>query len=102
VTARAVQQSKSERLEARVSIDQKDLLTRAAEMQGVSLTDFVLSAAYQAAVRVVSEHEIISLTERNRQVFMAALSNPPEPNKALKRAARRYKRAIASGRLRTE
>ena len=102
VMAMAIEQTKSERLEARVTAERKELLAKAAELQGVSLTDFVLGAAYQAAVRVISEHEIIDLTARTREVFIAALTNPPHPNRALKRAARRYKEAIKTGRLRAE
>ncbi|MGH6959741.1 MAG: DUF1778 domain-containing protein, partial [Dongiaceae bacterium] len=55
--ARSTQREKSgsrtraERLEARISRDQKTLFQRAAELQGRTLTDFVVSSAQDAAVR---------------------------------------------------
>ena len=38
------------------------MLKRAAELQGRSLTDFVVTAASEAAVRFISEHQLIQLS----------------------------------------
>ncbi len=50
------------RLEARLPANIYALLKRAAELQGRSLTDFVVSAAHDAAVRAIEEAEIIRLS----------------------------------------
>lgn len=81
-----------ERLEARITPDQKVLFKKAAELEGRTLTDFVVSCVAQAAKRVVQENEVITLSERDRQVFVEALLNPPSPNKALLAAAKRHAR----------
>ena len=82
---------KAERLEARITPAQKEVLQRAAELEGRSLTDFVVSSAQAAARRIIEEHEILLLTARDREVFLDALLNPPRANGKLRRAARRYK-----------
>ena len=44
---------RQERFEARLSRSQKDLVRRAAEIRGRSLTEFVVSSAVEAAEQVV-------------------------------------------------
>lgn len=78
------------RLEARISPDQKKLLVKAAALEGRSLTDFVVGSAVQEAKRIVHENEIIVLTERDREVFVAELLNPTPPNKALIKAMKAH------------
>lgn len=85
---------KIERLEARISCEQKKLFQRAADLQGRSLTDFVVGSAQEAAVRTVQEMEIIHLSLRDSQIFAEALLKPQAPNAALRRAFRRHKDLI--------
>jgi uncharacterized protein (DUF1778 family) len=80
------------RIEARVSPKQKRLFERAAEIEGVTLTDFVISSMQRAATLAVQEHTMIELSERNQRAFVKALMNPPEPNQALREAAKAYSR----------
>ena len=83
--------SKTARLEARLTDEQKALLQHAADLTGRSLTEFVLSSAQEMAARTVREHEVLTLSGRDRQVFVDALLRPAPPSKRLKKAARRYK-----------
>ncbi len=83
--------ARSERLEARVSKEQKDLFVRAAELQGRSLTDFVIASAQEAAIETVRRHDALRLGERDRRTFVVALLAPAAPAKALAQAARRYR-----------
>jgi uncharacterized protein (DUF1778 family) len=46
--------SRSTRLEARIDTDTQSLLKRAAELQGRSLTDFVVGAAREAALSTIA------------------------------------------------
>jgi uncharacterized protein (DUF1778 family) len=82
---------RSERLEARISQEQKELFARAAELQGRSLTDFLLASAWEAAIETVRTHDALRLSERDRQAFVSALLTPPAPAKTLVRAAQRYR-----------
>ena len=80
------------RIEARVSPKQKRLFERAAAIEGVTLTDFVISSMQQAAAKAIQEYARIELSERNRRAFAEALMNPPGPNEALRKAAKAYAR----------
>jgi uncharacterized protein (DUF1778 family) len=85
---------KPERLEARISREQKELFQRAADIQGRTLTDFVISSVQEAAKRAIQEHEMMILSVRDQEVFVEALLNPPNPSEKLRSAAQRYKQKI--------
>ncbi len=85
---------RSERLEARISKAQKQLFVRAAELQGRSLTDFLVASAQEAALETVRTHDAVRLSERDREVFVSALLTPPTPAKALQQAAKRYRKRM--------
>ena len=88
--------SRSERLEARVSKAQKNFFLRAASLQGRSLTDFLITSVQEAAERALRTHGVLTLSERDRKDFVAALLQPAAPGKALRRAAKRYKDRVGS------
>lgn len=80
------------RLEARISTELHALLKRAAELQGRTMTDFVVTAVQDAAQRAIEQSELIRLTAADQECFVQALLSPPAPTPALKRAfARRHK-----------
>lgn len=88
------ERSKAERLEARVTKEQKELFQRAADIQGRTLTDFVVSSVLDIAKKVIMEHENMILTKQDQEVFVAALLNPPEPSTKLRNAAQRYQQKM--------
>ena len=79
-----------DRIDARLPAETKALIERAAVITGVTLSDFVISRAYEAARTIVREHETWVLSRRDSQAFVEALLNPPKPGKALRDAAARY------------
>ncbi len=84
-----------QRLEARISSEQKLFFKRAASLRGISLTDFMIDAMQEAAVKAVEQHELMTLNARESKLFIDALLNPPEPNEALQFATRRYTEMVA-------
>lgn len=84
-----------ERLETRLSPEQKALLERAAALEGRSLSDFVVTSAQAAALATIERFEVIMLTARDSRAFMEALMNPPAPNERLRAAAGRHRLLIA-------
>lgn len=78
------------RLEARVSTEQKQLLTQAAELTGCSLTEFVVRSAREAAQKTIREHQVMSLSQRDCETFVTALLDDAEPSEELEQAAKRY------------
>jgi uncharacterized protein (DUF1778 family) len=90
---------KSERLEARLSREQKELLQYAADLEGRSLTDFVVSHAQTAAVQTITEHTVIKLSRADSIAFVESLLSPSElpADAPLARAISRYKQSQGMG-----
>lgn len=74
------------RLEARISTDLHAMLKRAAELQGRTMTDFVVAAVQDAAQRAIEQAEVIRLSLADQECFAQALLSPPPPAPALERA----------------
>src|SRR3546814_12293986 len=66
---------RAERLEARVTAEQKALIEHAAALEGRSITDFVLTSVQDAAKRAIAEHEVIQLSVRDSKAFVEALQH---------------------------
>lgn len=80
-----------ERLETRVTADEKALLQRAADLEDRSLTEFVRTSAHAAAVETIRRHEVMTLSPEDSALFVEALMNPPEPNEHLRAAYQAYR-----------
>ena len=80
--------NRTARLEARIAPEALAVVKRAAEIQGRSVSDFVVAAAQEAAYRIIEETEIILLSREDQRRFAAVLIDPPKPNEALRRAAK--------------
>jgi uncharacterized protein (DUF1778 family) len=76
------------RLEARLPSEVMARLKRAAEIQGRTLTDFMVAAADEAACRAIEQTEIIRLSIEDQRQTAEAILNPPKPAPALRRAAK--------------
>lgn len=79
--------TRSDRIELRATPHEKALLTRAAAMEHLDVTSFVLRTAVPAAREVVERRERIVLSERDTLRVLELLENPPPPNKKLVAAA---------------
>lgn len=82
------------RLEARISPDLHSMLKRAAELQGRTMTDFVVSAVQDAAQHAIERAEMVRLSLSDQQSFAQAMLSPPAPAPALKRAFARRKKLL--------
>ncbi|AEZ46595.1 hypothetical protein CW298_1195 [Salmonella enterica subsp. enterica serovar Muenchen] len=63
------------------------MIVRAAAIQQTNLTDFVVSNVLPVAQKIVDAAERVYLTERDTQMIMEILDNPPAPNEKLLAAA---------------
>ena len=88
------QSTRSARIEARIAPDALVVLKRAAELQGRSVSDFVVAAAWEAANRTIEETQIIRLSIEDQRTFAQSILNPPAPAPALLRAADAHRRLI--------
>jgi uncharacterized protein (DUF1778 family) len=86
--------TKIARLEARITREALAVVRRAAEIQGRSVSDFVVAAAREAAQKTVAEIEVIRLSRQAQEQFAALLINPPAPTAALKKAFDRHRAIV--------
>lgn len=86
--------ARSTRLEARIAPDALAVVKRAAEIQGRSVSDFVVAAAQAAAEKAIADAHVIRLSVEDQRAFAEALINPPEPAPALRRAREAHRRLV--------
>jgi uncharacterized protein (DUF1778 family) len=84
-----------ERVDFRLEPEHKALIERAAACRGESMTGYAVSTLVREAQRVLREHEVVTLSERDRDRFLELLEKPPRPTAALRRAGRRHRSLIA-------
>ena len=84
------------RLEARISADLHAMLKRAAEIEGRTMTDFVVSAVQGAAQRAIEEAEVLRLSMADQEAFAQALLAPPKATAALRRAFARRRKLLSA------
>jgi uncharacterized protein (DUF1778 family) len=86
------------RLEARITPDGLAIVKRAAEIQGRSVSDFVVAAAQEAAEKAIANREIILLSLEDQRAFARAMLNPPKAGAALQRAMTAHRRMVRTSR----
>jgi uncharacterized protein (DUF1778 family) len=82
------------RLVARLSTEDKAIIRRAADMNGQTLGDFVVSSAFAAAEELIQKREVIVLSERDSIAFVEAILSSKGPNDALRKAFERHRELI--------
>jgi len=83
--------AKTYRFDARINETQKLLIQRAADLEGRTMTDFVLDSAQAAAERAIEKHDMLILTARETEAFADAILKSADPGLVLRRAARNYR-----------
>ncbi len=85
---------KMDRVEARLTEEQKEVIQYAAGLLGLSMSDFLITSAQRAAESVIREHNVITLAAQDSIAFAQAVLNPREPNEALRDAFARHDRQV--------
>ena len=86
--------TKTTRFETRLSRYARKIIKHAAEIQGRSMSDFVVAAAEQAAEKAIRDAHIIELSIDDQRKFAEALLNPPKLGPVWKRARETHRRLI--------
>jgi uncharacterized protein (DUF1778 family) len=84
--------TKSERLEMRLTRDQKDLIERAARIKGLDVTSFAVPTVLEAAQEIVGRQSVTVLSDRDFKRFLQILDAHEEPAPKLKAAVKRLKK----------
>lgn len=79
------------RIDLRVTEEQKDLLERAASLKGISLSAYTLSHLLPVAKQDIDTYERLVLSNRDRDLFLSVMENPPELKGKLKAAIDEYR-----------
>lgn len=89
------QTSKEERIELRVSSEDKKIFKRAQKLSGdKSFSSFIVRVVKKQAEEIVANNDRILATERDRQVFFDAVFKDSKPHPNLIEAAKRYQSKI--------
>ena len=82
------------RIEARTTPEVLAILKRAAEIEGRSLTDFIVAAASAAARQTIEQTEIIRLSGESARMYAQLLLDPPPIAPAMERAFEHHRRLV--------
>jgi uncharacterized protein (DUF1778 family) len=90
--------TRSTRFEMRMSPYVRKIVEHAAELQGRSMSDFIVAAAEEAARRAIEDARVIELSVDEQRRFADALLNPPTLGEAWTRARDSHRKLIAESR----
>jgi uncharacterized protein (DUF1778 family) len=76
----------------------RKIVEHAAELQGRSMSDFIVAAAEEAARRAIEDARVIELTVDEQRRFAEALLNPPTLGETWTRARESHRKLIAESR----
>lgn len=82
---------RQDRIELRASEGERTRFIQAAEFSGVTLSAFIRQAALEKSYNVLKYKDDLTLSDRDRDLFLEALENPPRPNKRLQQAFNTYR-----------
>ncbi|MCB1680092.1 MAG: DUF1778 domain-containing protein [Halioglobus sp.] len=85
---------KESRLVARTSQEIQEIIQRAADYSGTTLSQFLIESAMEKARTVIEKSETLHLSMAGADALFAALENPPKANKKVLEAALRNKNAM--------
>lgn len=88
--------AKAARLEARIDANIHATLKRAAEIEGRTLTDFVVGAALDAARETIERTEVLTLSRASAELVASLMQDSPPAAPAMKRAAARRKTLLGA------
>lgn len=76
--------SKEDRINIRIDSSNKAVLEQAALLKNLSLSSYIVSVCLNQARADIEENETLVLNNQDRDLVLKLLSEPPEPNDALK------------------
>jgi uncharacterized protein (DUF1778 family) len=75
----------STRIDLRVEPHKKDVISRAAALLGINITQFIMERVYPEAERIVAEDNRTRLPKAEWERFLAKLDEPPKELPELRR-----------------
>jgi len=81
---------KETRLVARTTTEVQEIIQRAADYSGATLSQFLIESAMEKARNVIERTETLHLSMTGADALYVALENPPDANSKLLKAAQHY------------
>lgn len=85
---------KETRLVARTSAEIQEIIQRAADYSGATLSQFLINSAMEKARNVIERTETLNLSMAGADALFNALENPPKASTKLLKAAKHYKDTV--------
>jgi len=85
---------KTERIEARVEPEIRNLIHEAAELEGCSVSEFMVASAKERAEKALHHQQLIRLTAESQMRFAELVLDPPPPNDAMNEAIELHSQQI--------
>ncbi|WP_310487595.1 DUF1778 domain-containing protein [Chamaesiphon sp. VAR_69_metabat_338] len=82
------------RIEARIAPELKAKFQRAADIENITLCEFLVKSAREAADNTIANHKVLKLSAEGSRAFAEAILNPKEPTQKLKDAMKRHQQVI--------
>jgi uncharacterized protein (DUF1778 family) len=89
-----VQSPSTARLDLRTTPHAKALIEDAAAICGQNVSAFIEATMIAKAQDVLAQYEMRTLSDRDRDIFLALLEEPAAPNAALRAASADLKKAV--------
>jgi len=80
------------KISARMPAHVHGTITKAAEIMGATINQFMIQSALEKANRIIEKEQIIRLSAESATLFYDAIKSPPAPNQKLTAAANAYKK----------
>jgi uncharacterized protein (DUF1778 family) len=93
----AAESTRTARVEARIAPEALAVVRRAAEIQGRSISDFIVAAALKDAQQIIDDAQIIRLAVDDQRRFAELLFNPPALAPAMALALAAHEELIVAG-----
>lgn len=83
---------KDDRIEFRVSPEEKRMFRRAQKLSGdKTFSGFVTRIVRTRSIEIIKEKEMILTSERDKEIFFKSIFTDSNPNQVLSKAAKRFK-----------
>lgn len=77
----------NDRIDVRISKEQKELIKYASELRGFkSLSEFVVFCINREAISIIKDNNVVLRSLNDKKIFLDAVLNPPKANAKLKNA----------------
>lgn len=83
-----------DRVVSRIPRSNRVIIEKAAAVYGATVNQFIVQTALDRATQILEREELLRLSEKDAEVFLEAIDNPPLPNNKLTEAMQKHGRLV--------